>query len=97
MSRYSKFGICAREDVVLIPHAGGLLAGKILHNLQVDGVPISIVDLWQPKEVNKPKGYAIWDASFNPQLEFTEDIIDCCIYRTAGTECITLLSARFRS
>ena len=66
-SRYSKFGTCAKEDVVLLNFEGALHAGQIVHNFQIAGVALSIVDVWSPKEVNKANGYAIWNTTILPK------------------------------
>ena len=100
-SRFNAFGICKKGDVVLIKDGTSFIAGKILLNLAVQGVPISMVDAWalHPCPGAQPAGFAKW-SRHTPACKIlieTEDVLDVVIHTKSGHRLVTtLLPPEFR-
>jgi hypothetical protein len=61
-SRYSRYGTCRRGDVVLVASHGGLpaCAGRVHAHVEVEGIPISLVALWEQRTDNIATGFVDW-------------------------------------
>jgi hypothetical protein len=104
--KHSSSTASTRKDVVLLSGLavdkprGELVAGEVLHHLEVHGRPqhvaLSMVPVWEVVEFNAAKGYAVWKQSFSPRLVDAEFILEALTYRAAEGEILTLTTSRFR-
>ena len=102
VARHSKFGTSSRKDIVLV--AGAALnsavpfAGEVLAHFELEGVPVTLLDMWHAKEYRGASGYAVWNRIRNPQFVETEFVLEPLIYKLSesGHEVMTFITSRFR-
>jgi hypothetical protein len=65
-SRYSRYGTCRRGDVVLVASHGGLpvCAGLIHAHVEVLGIPISLIALWEQRTDNIATSFVDWSERY---------------------------------
>ena len=93
-SRFDAFSICSRGDVVLFRDEGGFTAGEIRRNLEIGGVPVSVVDLFAPVEMHIDQQYCVWRSHDDPKFVETESIIANLIWTRTDDIITTLLPRR---
>ena len=102
VARHLKWGTSSRKDVVLV--AGAALnstvpfAGEVLAHFELNGVPVTLLDLWHAKEYRGASGYAVWNRIRNLQFVETEFVLEPLIYKLSesGHEVMTFITSRFR-
>ena len=77
-SRFSEFGVCAKEDVVFVDDDSAVVAGQVWAHLLIGGVPTSIISLWTLVADNG--FYRDWAYADNPVYVATDSIIDTAIW-----------------
>ena len=93
-SRFEAFSTCTRGDVVIMDTGTGPLryAGEILGHFDIDGVPVSIINTWEPIEAHDT--YCTWQWRMHPELWSTVDILVNVISTRCGDVVTTLLPRR---
>ena len=92
-ARFSSYGLCKRNDVVLLRNDTTFLAGKILLIASVCGVDIILFESWTLKSSNLAAGYSKW----SPKEAFKmlaplEDILDTVTHTAVnGDKVVTVL------
>ena len=92
-ARFSSYGLCKRNDVVLLRNDTTFLAGKILLIASVCGVDIIVFESWTLKSSNLAAGYSKW----SPKEAFKmlaplEDILDTVTHTAVnGDKVVTVL------
>ena len=67
-------------------------AGEILGHFDIDGVPVSIINTWEPIEAHD--NYCTWQWRMYPELWSTADILVNVISTRCGNVVTTLLPRR---
>ena len=95
-SRFEEMSICSRGDVVVFPSISGqgLSCGEILSNLDIAGVPVSVVDEFIPLETHTDQQYCKWKACGHSQFIATDAFIATVIWTRSDDVITTLLPRR---
>ena len=85
-SRFSALATCRRGDIIVLYNtaAGELAVGEVLEHLSIDGVPVSLVSMWDMLSVNSDQGVAFCRVRHEPELIETDDIVDVVISTVSG-------------
>lgn len=73
--KLSPAGTCSKTDVVMIKVAEGVVAAEVWMNCEVEGICMSLVNLWLLIKHDKKAGYMDWEKSECSTLVQTKDII----------------------
>ena len=76
-ARITPAGYCCRGDIALVRSDDGInfACGEIVLHLQIDGQPLSLVNLWQPTTYDRNNGYAEWAKTQKTTCIPTRDIL----------------------
>jgi hypothetical protein len=98
-SRFNALGTCIQHDVVLVKDGDSFRAGQVQLHFDVNGVPISIIDVWElHRYTDADVGFATWKKVGESRDFFgTEDIIDVMAYQPlAGDMVGVILPVEYR-
>ena len=93
-SRIDAYSVCFRGDVVLLHDGDEMVAGDVWAHLEIGGVPVSIIDLYEPLEMHVDQQYCTWRKCDNPLLFETENIMAAVIWSQTDDIVTTLLPRR---
>ena len=81
-SRFHPLGTCKSNDLVLFKHGGqALRVAKIVVHYAVQGVPISMVSMFNITYAGAEEGWSIWEAATSGhELIKTEIIVETLVY-----------------
>ena len=91
-SRFNHLGTCKKHDMVLFRDGGVLRVAQIQVHCKVEGVPVSMVTMWNHIKHNAAQGWSDWLRSTG-DAEFiaTDHIVDTLIFCKLSPNSITVL------
>ena len=93
-TRYDAFSTCGRGDVVLVRDGEGMVAGDVWSHLEIEGIPVSLIDVYEPLDVRTDQQYCTWRVRHNPMFYESDSIITAVIWSRTGDVVTTLLPRR---
>jgi hypothetical protein len=91
-SRFNAVGTCKQNDVVLLKDGDSFRAGQVQLHCDVNGVPISIIDVWElHRYTDADVGYATWRKIGARDFYSTSDIIDVMAYQHLGGDMVGVI------
>jgi hypothetical protein len=79
-SRFSLFGTCFKDDVVLVDIDGVMHAGKVILHAEIGDEPWSVIEPWAAKSFDPSSGYAEWNVGDERIVLETKCILDAVVY-----------------
>jgi hypothetical protein len=91
-SRFNANGTCKQNDVVLLKDGDSFRAGQVQLHCDVNGVPISIIDVWElHRYTDADVGYATWRKIGAHECYSTSEIIDVMAYQHLGGDMVGVI------
>ena len=91
-SRFHEFETCRKNDVVYVKDGDGFSVGKVWCHVAVNGVPISVIEVWELRGINRESQSVEWRQSADdPQLFPTDDIVAVAVWMPLGDHIVRTL------
>ena len=90
--RYSTIALCGTGDMLLFRTSdASVLAGKARCHYEIEGVPVSLVSVYQCSKKDSKSGYSLWTATGYDKLIEASSILDTVIYRKRPDDRLDML------
>jgi len=94
VSRFSPYEVCQKHDVVLVKEEPNhAVAAQVLHHLDIDGMPLSLVAPW--RFVRNDNDEPVWEVRRQPALIATSAIVAVCIWQPIDDDFARTLVPRY--
>ena len=91
-TRFSPMATCRKGDMVLFKAAcGGMKAGKAQLHLEVEGVPVTLVSVFNLVKHDAGCDYAVWSKTADAYLIETDCIIDSLVHMQLSDDSVCIV------